>query len=122
MAVDDPEIGVLAVREERPVEEALEPVLQEGRRIRDRERRGGAAGNGTDVDRLGPRGERLAAKQPHVPPAGLPAKVDEEAASEQGRRDAGEARDRGGVVAAAREDGGEDNEAGEARSHDSPIR
>ena len=56
-AVDDPEVGVLPVREERPVEEALQPVLQEDRRIRDRERRSGRAADGADVDGLGPSGE-----------------------------------------------------------------
>jgi hypothetical protein len=34
----------------------------------------------------------------------------------------GEARNRGGVVAAAGQDGGEDEEAGEAQSHDRRIR
>jgi hypothetical protein len=91
-------------------------------RVRDRERRTGAAGDGADVHRLGPRGERFAAKQSHVPPAGLPAKVGEEAAPERARRHVGEARDRRGVVAAAGRDGGEDDEAGEAQSHDRRIR
>jgi len=122
VVVDDPQVDVLPVGEERPVEEALQPVLQETGRVRDRERHGGPAAGGADVDRLGPRGERFAAKQSHVPPAGLPAKVDEEAASEGARRHMGEARDRRGVVAAAGRDGREDDETGEAQSHDRRIR
>ena len=122
VAVDDPQVDVLAVREERPVEEALQAELQERRRIRDRKCRSGAAGDGADVDRLGPRGERFTAKQSYVPPAGLPAKVDEKAAPERARRHVGEAWDRRGVVAAAGRDGGKNEEAGEAQSHDRRIR
>ena len=121
-AVDDPKVDVLPAREERPVEEPLQPVLQEGGRIRDRERHGGVAGDGADVDRLGPSGERFAAKQSHVLPVGLPAKVDEKAAPERARRHVGEAWDRRGVVAAAGRDGGKNEEAGEAQSHDRRIR
>jgi hypothetical protein len=87
-------------------------MLEERGRVRDRERHSGRAADGADVDGLGPSGERFAAKQSHVPPAGLTAKVDEEAAPERGRRHVGEARDRRGVLAAA----------GEAQSHDRRIR
>ena len=122
VAVDDPEVDVLAMPEARPVEEALQPVLQERRRIRYRERRSGTAADGPDIHRLGPSGERLATKQSDVSATGLPVKVDEEAAPERGRRHVGEARDRRGVVAAAGKDGGEDDEAGKAQSHDRRIR
>jgi hypothetical protein len=121
VVVDDPQVDVLPVREERPVEEALQPMLQESRRVRGAKRHSGRA-DGADVDGLGPSGERFAAKQSRVPPAGLPAKVDEEAASEGARRHMGEMRDRCGVVTAAGRDGGEDDEAGEAQSHDRRIR
>jgi hypothetical protein len=122
VVVDDPQVDVLPVREERPVEEALQTMLQESRRVRHRKRHSGPAAGGADVHGLGPSGERLAAKQSHVPPAGLSAKVDEEAASEGARRHMGETRDRRGVVAAAGRDGGEDDETGEAQSHDRRIR
>ena len=65
-SVDDPEIGVLPAREERPDEEALQPVLEERRRIRDCECRGGRAADGPDADRLGPSGERFAANESHI--------------------------------------------------------
>jgi hypothetical protein len=96
-------------------------VLQEGGRIRDGERRDGRIPGGADVDRLGPGGDRLAANQPDVAWAGLPGKVNEEAAPERGRRHPPEVRDRGGVVTAAGQDGDEDEQPGEAQSHDSRI-
>ena len=110
------------MRDKRPVEEPLQPVFQEERGIRDRERHGGRASDGVDLDRLGPSSERLATEQSCVPPARLPAKIDEETAPEGARRHVGETRDRRGVVTTAGQDGGEDDEAGEARSHDSRIR
>ena len=122
MSVDDPEIDVLPVREAGSVEEALQPVLQEARRIRDRERDRGRAGGGTDVDRLGPDVQRLAANEAYVPCARRSGELDEEAASERGRRHAGEMRDRGGVVTTAGGDGGEDEQPGEASAHDRRIR
>jgi hypothetical protein len=113
---------VLPVREERPVEEALQAVLQERRGIRDRKCRSGAAGDGADVDRLGPRGERFTAKQFYVPPAGLPAKVDEEAAPERRWWHVGNVWDRRGVMAAAGSEDAQDEQPGGAQSHDRRIR
>ena len=97
-------------------------MLQERCGIRDRKCRSGAAGDGADVDRLGPRGERLAAKQPHVPPAGLPAKVDEEAAPERRWWHVGNVWDRRGVMAAAGSEDAQDEQPGGAQSHDRRIR
>ena len=122
-AVDDPEIDVLSAREERPVEEALQPVLQEGRRIRDGERRSGRAAGGAEVDGLGPSGESFAPEQSHVARAGRRWKIDEEAPTTRGRRHVGEVRDRHGVVAAAGQAGGEDEQRGSgASAHGSRIR
>ena len=104
------------------VEEALEPVLQEARRIRGRERHGGRAGGGAHVDGLGPSGEGLAANQSYVPCARLSGELGEEAAPERGRRHVGEVRDRRGVVATADHDGREDEQPGEATAHGSRIR
>ena len=107
----------------RPVEEVLQSgALQEGRRIRDRERRSRRAADGADIDRLGPSGECFAANQSHVTSAGLSGKTDEEAAPERRRPHVAEVWDRRGTVTTAGQEGGEDEQPGEAHSHDSRIR